>query len=704
MTLALHIPTPPPAPDFARLVALPIAAARLGRQRDHVARLCREKLQPQGLAFRATPPEGGQEQWFILRDYDPRLIANDAAAAAWVEPDLAGFTLKQQQQARARRACVESLREARRTWPGMMREWLPRLIEQLRQRHGVRVSRSSLHEWEQKYNRPADLAKLIDDRGGDNRGKSTPAAWLAFADHFLHENRPSVRQVWKIIGDLARENGWTWCSYKSCVAQIDNRIAPEVQLKHREPARWRKTCRPFIAQDPESWRAGECWIGDHKQLDLICRFNDSLLRPWLTTWMDWRTRRVVGWVLSDTPNSTTILGALRHGLKDDRNFGGPRDVWIDNGKDYDAWLFHGQTKTQRRAKLRPAVDESHAFGIFSALQIEPHFSIPFNPNGKSRLERWFRTLADFCRLFDTYTGESIDAKPEQLQKILAQPHRIPSFEQVYDRISGHVAGYNACDDHGRRDLRDDNGELLSPDEALARWCDTRHVMRDEKALDLLLMQWHRPVTVGRNGVAITIRGVALHYGQYNSALTPFKAPTKERRRPVLIAYDPHDLRSVRVHDEQFRYVCTAEMNQLGGRHDGDALSIEHVAQLNKQKATYEKSLKHVAHHSLTSCLTSEEQLADVAARRPRPPAKREQQPAAMRIRQTPMDGQAAAIERDQLRTAVGAESQSARPARHAMPSPSELLSRIASRQPPASRPRAAEPFVHPLSQLRERQP
>ena len=50
-----------------------------------------------------------------------------------------------------------------------------------------------------------------------------------------------------------------------------------------------------------------------------------------------------------SPNSTTILAALRHGLKDERNFGGPRAVWIDNGKDYDAWLFHGPWLKFKRA-------------------------------------------------------------------------------------------------------------------------------------------------------------------------------------------------------------------------------------------------------------------------------------------------------------------------------------------------------------------
>lgn len=670
MTLALHIPATPAA-DWSRLIALSEAAPLLQIDRGHMGRLCGQKLAQQGLAFFLSPPEGGPQRWYLSRSYDPRLLPGKAGED-WQEPDLGGYTQRQQTTALNKRACVHAFRDAKRDWPGTVKEWMPRLIAQLRERFGrsdaldnrkcggLHISKSSLYQWDQLYRRPADLVKLIDNRGGDHREGADEAAWSMFRDFFLHQNRLSIRQCWQLVSEAAKESGWRWCSLDSCRRQLDTRIPPEIQLKHREPRKWRQTMRPYIAQDPESWAAGECWVGDHKQLDLICRFGDALIRPWLTSWRDWRTRRVCGWVLSSSPNSTTILGALRHGLKDERNFGGPRAVWIDNGKDYDAWVFHGQTKQQRKEKLAGvAVDEPRAFGIFNALQIEPHFSIPFNPNGKSRQERSFRTLERFCKLFSTYTGDAPHTKPEQLNSILAtQAHRVPAFEVVYSRLASFIDGSNADADHSIDDLIEpESGERLSPDAAMARWCQTRQVMRDEKALDLLMVQWHKPVTVGRGGVTISIRGQSLHYGQFESALTPFKAASKDRRRPVLIAYDPHDLRSVRVHDEQFRYVCTAQLNQMGGMHGGDAISTEHVAQLSKSKAQYEKSLKHKAEHELTSWLTTEEQLADMAARKPKAIVKEE--PPAMRIRQTPIDGQAAAIERDQLRTAVGAESQSA---------------------------------------------
>lgn len=334
---------------------------------------------------------------------------------------------------------------------------------------------------------------------------------------------------------------------------------------------------------------------------------------------------------------------------------------IDNGKDYDAWIFHGQTKSQRRAKVKPAIQEAATFSIFDSLQIEAHLALPYNPNGKSRMERFFRSLESLCKTFDTYAGDSADSKPEQRSATPANPAKIPRFDFVRDRVAGFIDGYNLSNEHNMSDLVD-GGVNLSPDEAMARWCQTRRVLADPASLDHLLQQWHRPVTVGRIGISLCIAGATVGYGQFNPALTPFKAARKEDRKPVVVSYDPHDLRRVQVRDAQLRFICIADMNQLGGMHGRDAISRAHVAELQKQKATYQRSIEHVAEHSFSNVLTNEERLASIAAKRATPPTP--VAPAAsigpsMKMVHTPIDGQSKSIERAEFRIAVGAESQSA---------------------------------------------
>ena len=569
--------------DPARYVPIEEAAAMLDTDAGNLRRKCRDELAASALAVRVVPQDGGREQWLILRDYNPRLIGG-TIGQLYTDSDLSSFTLKQQQGARNRRVCLEELRKARREWPGKMKDWLPGLAETLRLKFPeLPITVAQLYAWDQLYRRPADLVRLVDRRGGDRRSQGSPQAWKAFADLFLHESRPYVKQCWQEVGRIAACNGWKWCTLKSCHAQLDNRIPHETQIQHRQPVLYRTAMQPSIEQQPEAWNAGECWVGDHKQLDLWCSYGDTIVRPWLTTWMDWRTRRVAGWVLSDNPNSSTILAALRHGIQDERNFGGPGVVWIDNGRDYDAWVFHGQTKKERLRKLDVRLDEGNMHGIFHALNISPHFSLAYNPNGKARLERWFRTLDAFSKTFETYAGGSVATRPERLNEVLSRPGLIPPFKDVYERIGAHIEGNNARTDHEIDDLVE-AAERLSPDQALARWCITKRVWADPAALDLLLQQWRKPTTVGRNGVALTIMGQTFRYGQFEPALRPFKGLHKKDRKPVLVNYDPHDVRTIKVYDSQFRFVCTAKMNDQGGLHAGDAISQDKVSELNKQKA------------------------------------------------------------------------------------------------------------------------
>ena len=214
------IPTPISF-DAARFVAVEEAASLLEIDAGNLRRKCRDELAQLGLAVRIVPPEGGQEKWLIHRDYNPRLIGGDFATL-YRESDLSSLSMKQQQGARNRRLCVEELRRDRRDRPGAMTTWLPALIGALQQRFPeLVVSRTRLYCWDGVYQRPCDLVKLVDQRGGDRRSQGGPEGWKAFKDLYLHPNQPSVKQCWREVQRLARENEWVWCSLKSCHAQMD---------------------------------------------------------------------------------------------------------------------------------------------------------------------------------------------------------------------------------------------------------------------------------------------------------------------------------------------------------------------------------------------------------------------------------------------------------------------------------------------------
>jgi len=667
--LALTTSQPPkpqgsslPGVDGSQWIEADEAAGLLNKNPGTLRRKCKS-LKTRGLAMFCQPREGGNARWYIRRSWNLKLHGG-ALGRSYQESKITDlekrYSAKQRSVMNQKVACVSAFREAQQTWPGLQRDWLPKLLNELGAKHPeLKISRSRLCAWAKVYRDERDAEKLIDRRGGDFKSSGHADAWRFFSELYLDDREPSLLDCWRRTRIFADSRGVSWCSIDSCRGQRDSRITPEVQLFHRQPSRWRQTLRPTISMDPESYGAGDCWVGDHAQLDCVCRFGKSLVRPWITAWMDWRTRRVVGFVLSTSPNSSTILAALHAGLADPKNMGGPGLVWIDNGRDYDAFIFHGQTKRQRFAArgkpgcVKVQYEEPQAQGIYHALSIEAHFARPFNGNGKSRMERWFSTLhGQFDKSYKTYCGRSVTAKPEGLKAALKNPSCVPLFGDVVNDLRDYVAAYNARTAHAIEDLADEaSGKKLSPDQAIAAWRTTRRVLADPSALELLLQHWEKPVRMGPNGVTIRPLGKSMTYGGTNTALSAFKA-LKAKDRPLLnVSYDPADISRVRVFDAQWRFITDAKLNDYGG----GAISRQRLSGLLKDQREYAKSLKFVGNRSELAYLKASEVLELTEPDHPHTPDHGPARQTDTKLIQTPVDGQSNELLRQELKQAAGGE-------------------------------------------------
>ena len=229
-------------------------------------------------------------------------------------------------------------------------------------------------------------------------------------------------------------------------------------------------------------------------------------------------------------------------------------------------MLHGQTKKERRANKEVSEvlkqDEVAFAGIFGELQIKAHFSIPYSPNGKSRMERWFLTLHKmFDNSFETYAGRNAQAKPEMLAKAKKNPDLVPTLDQVRCDLADWIAAYNKRSAHNITDLVDEYGRKLSPDQAMTAWRDQVRIFNRE-ALDLFLMGWHRPVAVTRRGIKIEPYGQPLFYGRHEHALIPYKTVPgrpKHKQPRVLVSFDPNDdARGARVYDAPRVYLRGAD--------------------------------------------------------------------------------------------------------------------------------------------------
>jgi hypothetical protein len=150
------------------------------------------------------------------------------------------------------------------------------------------------------------------------------------------------------------------------------------------------------------------WCGDQHQLDLMVINPDrdgQLDRPWVTAFMDMRTRALVGWHISFDHNSDTNIFAFIHGVRPkvhpifEHLCGLPDRVYVDNGKDY------------RSTRFELACDRNGVAITHAKVR-----------NAKAKpVERFFGTLClQFSQGFETYLGNRPGNRTERTQELVKE--------------------------------------------------------------------------------------------------------------------------------------------------------------------------------------------------------------------------------------------------------------------------------------------
>ena len=120
------------------------------------------------------------------------------------------------------------------------------------------------------------------------------------------------------------------------------------------------------------------WQADHTLLDIpLLRGDGSIAKPWLTIVIDDHSRAVAGYYLAfDAPSVLRTALAIRQGIwrKDEPHWpvcGIPEVLYTDNGPDFRS---------------------HHMEQVAADLKMRLIFSIPGEPRGRGRIERFFRTV------------------------------------------------------------------------------------------------------------------------------------------------------------------------------------------------------------------------------------------------------------------------------------------------------------------------
>jgi putative transposase len=411
------------------------------------------RMGAQAVAEKRNPGDGRKATWFIREDADAALARVPAAV---IRPfDESPLTDAQRRELNRKLAIVQQWQAA---WKAgfelgfnkdRVTNHFPRTIVDRTERppqprHTLQLAEGL---------RGVGQAGLVDSRwktAAADDDPRRPDPFLAFVrEMWLSPRKPRLTSCTRPRASRPSSRAGGSASYKTCQRMIDAIPAP-VKIRYREGAKaFTDKAEPFIERDYSTLRSNEIWCGDHHQLDLIITHEGKHCRPWLTAWQDVRSRKIVGWQLfADDPNQDTIVLAFRAGVLE---HGVPEHVYIDNGKDYDAFALQGMTKMQRR-KLRVTYDAAQIGGLFGGLGVGVTHCEPYHGQSKP-IERWFRELSEvFAKTFVTYTGNCPGNKPEDLAAHLKRGEA-PTLDEVRGAFVPWLATYPRPAAPRRRDGR-----------------------------------------------------------------------------------------------------------------------------------------------------------------------------------------------------------------------------------------------------------
>lgn len=549
---AVSVPPPASAPGW---IDVKVASRRSGWDEGYVRRRCCDAArcpggtwQQLGLARQERPAGGGKPRWLVHESADPRLAPVKTVEQLSQGFDLRALPADQQTLVLKRHAAVGAMDRVvgEAVAGGRDRETaIAELVVALR-KDGLAVSRRTLFRWRSDY-RMSGLAGLVDERSTAPRTPDrTPDddPFLAEVKRlYLDQHSRTMQFCYDRALDEALASGWAVCSYKTA-ARFLKRIPRRTAAFYRGGEEAYAAAAACVTRDYASIDANDLWVSDHHRLDVICVGpGGKLLRPWLTPWMDVRSRKIVGWKLyAHDPNADVILSAFVAAVE---GHGAPFNVLMDNGKDYKSFCLHGLTARQRRDKdLAAKLKES---GVFGRLGIDVTLALPYRPQSKGMIERFFGTVADrFAKQFDTYCGRDTTTKPEDLPRQLAGG-KAPTI----DEVAASFADWLLVDHNGKEGHRGDAMDGRAPDQVYAAELTRKRVLPAE-LLHELTLERTRPVKVRRNGVTWQ----RLSYGRDDPNLLKIEG------QKVVLGIDHSQPQTVRVYAAgDGRWICNASANE-----------------------------------------------------------------------------------------------------------------------------------------------
>lgn len=441
-------------------------------------------------------------------------------------------------------------------------------LARIAQESGLKLR--TVQSWVTQYRRQG-LSGLLrqgrKDRGGRRR-ISTDLLHLV-EGLALRKPPPSAAFVHRQVAKVAEQQGWPVPSYSSIYAII-RQLDPALTTLAHDGAKVYKEEFDLLYRR-EAARPNEIWQADHTPLDIwLLDEQGKPERPWLTAIVDDYSRAVPGYFVGfQAPSALITSLALRQAIwrKEDPRWhvcGIPEIFYTDHGSDFTS---------------------KHLEQVSADLKIALIFSIPGEPRGRGRIERFFETVNQLflCRLPGYAPADGAAVKPTLTLTQFEAQFREFLLDEYHTRVHG--------------------GTGLPPQ---ARWeADgfLPQLPESLEQLDLLLLTVAKPRRIHQDGIHFQgLRYLDLTLAAYIG-------------QDVIIRYDPRDIAEIRVFQES-DFLCRAICPELAG----ETISLKEII---KARRSRRRELR----EELANRAAAVEQLLAARRSQPGPPPPEPEPPA-----------------------------------------------------------------------------
>lgn len=389
---------------------------------------------------------------------------------------------------------------------------------------------------------------LIDRRGRHNNHKKalSDEVWDIFEAFYLDQNQRKVSQCIKLTELQLRKNEMEHLLPLPSNDTFTRRIEklPVAILKYYRLGEkaFYDQCAPYIKRRYDDLLSNDIWVTDNHTFDIMIAKDENPVRVYLTAFEDVRSRKVVGWYVTDAPRSDATVYALRRGIE---KYGIPKMIYSDNGREF---LTHDIGGRGFRKSAR--TDEHEPMTILQRLGIVFKTAMVRNAKAKIIERRFLDVKESFSKMFEAYTGGNVLERPERLKRIVKNPDNLVILDDFREFVDKYIENI--------LNITPSNAEGLfgkCPDEVFANnLVEMRTATEDE--LNLMLLRNSRMQKVKRNGVMFKLYDKELWYGNDEILMSRLG-------ESVYFRYNPDDLNTVRIYDENDIFLCEGKLrNQL----------------------------------------------------------------------------------------------------------------------------------------------